>query len=84
MSPKEKAIELINKFRHKVNPYVGSGMLSNTHDDEAILWQAKSCVHIVCAECIKEHCHDSEHKDPKAQDRWIEFWQKVQKEVDSL
>ncbi len=84
MTAKEKATELIEKFKDKVNPYIGSGMLSNTHDDSAILWQSKKCVQIVCDECLKEHCHESEHKDPKAQDRWIEFWQDVKREVDAL
>ena len=84
MTAKEKATELIEKFKDKVNPYIGSGMLSNTHDDSAILWQSKKCAHIVCDECLKEHCHESEHKDPKAQDRWIEFWQDVKREVDAL
>lgn len=38
--------ELIKKFSKHVNPYMGSGMLSNTIDDEAILMQSKECVKI--------------------------------------
>ena len=84
MTPEEKAKELIKKFKDKVYPYIGSGMLSNTHDDSAILWRSKKCAHIVCDECLKEHCHESEYKDSKAQDRWIEFWQGVKREIDAL
>jgi len=39
----EKAIELVEMFKDHVNPYIGSGMLSNTCDDRAIVWQAKQC-----------------------------------------
>jgi len=81
MTAKEKATELIEKFKDKVNPYVGSGMLSNTYDDSAILWKSKECANIVCDECLKEHCHESEYKDPNVQDRWIEFWQDVKREI---
>jgi hypothetical protein len=41
MTPKEKAKELIDKFNDHVNPYCGSGMLSNTFDDDAIKYQSK-------------------------------------------
>lgn len=43
MTEKEKAGELIWSFRDFVNPYIGSGMLSNSYDDRAILMQCKSC-----------------------------------------
>lgn len=42
---KQKAIELVKSFKDFVNPYVGSGMLSNTYDNDAILFQAKKCAH---------------------------------------
>lgn len=43
MSPKLKAESIVNKFKDHVNPYIGSGMLSNIIDDEAILYQSKKC-----------------------------------------
>ena len=42
MTPKEKATELNEKLKDKVNPCSGSGMLANTHEDSAILWNPKS------------------------------------------
>lgn len=43
--------------------------------------KAKKCAIIVCNEIIKEHTHESEYKQPNAQDRWIEFWLEVKEEV---
>ena len=81
MEAKEKATELIEKFKDKVNPYIGSGMLSNTHDDAAILWQSKKCAHIVCDEVIKiANLMDGGFSFEKE----IEFWQDVKREVDAI
>lgn len=55
MTPKEKAEELIEKFKDKVNPYIGSGMLSNTYDDSVILWQSKKCASIVVDEILNSY-----------------------------
>lgn len=37
MTPKEKAGNLINEFKPLVYPYLGSGMLTNDHNDEVVL-----------------------------------------------
>ena len=67
MTPKEKAIGLINKFRNS----------GNNLEIESL----KSYALIVVDECIKEHCHESENKNPIAQDRWIEYWQNIKQEI---
>lgn len=54
MTPKEKAKELVDKFKDKVNPYVGSGMLSNTYDDRTILVQSQRCALIATEEIIEQ------------------------------
>ena len=58
MNAKERAIELVNDFKDFVNPYVGSGMLSNWIDDDAILAQSKRCAKKVVSQiqrdCIKD------------------------------
>ena len=51
MSAKTNARQLVTRFKDHVNPYMGSGMLSNTPDDSAILWQSKKCA-LICAEEI--------------------------------
>lgn len=51
MKEKDKAIELVKKFKDHVNPYIGSGMLSNTFDNDAILWQSKKCA-LICIDNI--------------------------------
>lgn len=74
MTPKEKADELMDRFTHDLSCDVGS--LSN--------YQAKQCALIAVDGIIKEHCHESEHKDPLAQDRWIDYWQEVKQEIERL
>lgn len=81
MTSKEKATELIEKFKDKVTPYIGSGMLSNTHDDSAILWQSKKCAQVVVDEAIKlANLMDGGFSFEKE----IEFWQDVKREIDAL
>ena len=41
-----KAEELKEKFKPLVYPYLGSGMLTNTHDDGTIDMNASKCVEI--------------------------------------
>ena len=43
----EQADKLIESFKDYVNPYVGSGMLSNNYDDKAIEWQSIRCALVV-------------------------------------
>ena len=50
---KEQADSIVEKFKPHVNPYIGSGMLSNTHDDDAISWQATHCAIIYCEGIIE-------------------------------
>ena len=70
MTPKEKAEELINRYLE----ILAGGMYD-------VREEAKKCALVCVDECIKEHCHESEHKDPLAQDRWIDYWQEVKKEI---
>ena len=78
MTPKEKATKLVNKFVTK--------SVFDMDDNEFIQekLKAKNAALICADEIIKEHCHDSEHKDPIAQDKWIEFWQQVKVEINDL
>jgi hypothetical protein len=52
MTPKEKAEQLISNFSPYVYCYMGSGMLTNTCDDEAIKMNAKQCALIAVDEMI--------------------------------
>ena len=80
MAAKAKAIELVKKFEDKVGPY-GSGMLSDTHGDSAILWQSKKCAQIVVDEAIKlANLMDGGFSFEKE----IQFWQDVKHEIDAL
>lgn len=76
ITPKEKAKQLTQRFELIDR--------EQRYQDELNLFEAKQCALICVDECIKEHCHESEHKDPLAQDRWIDYWQKVKKEINKL
>ena len=82
MTPREKATELIEQFKDKVNPYIGSGMLSNTHNDSAILWQSKKCALIVCDEISKAVKKDSDFTITYEKSK--EYWNKVRDELNAL
>lgn len=75
MTPKEKALELIEQFKDKVNPYIGSGMLSNTHDDDTILWQSKRCALIAVDEILNEENNFIQT------DAQLLYWEQVKEEI---
>lgn len=77
MTPKEKAKELVDKLKDHVNPYIGSGMLSNTHDDSAILYQAKQCALIAVDEILKIF-------NLLEWDGNIKYWQQVRIEIENI
>lgn len=45
---------------------------------------AKKMALVTIEEIIKEHCHESEHKNAIAQDRWVLFWMQVKQEIEKL
>jgi len=55
MTAKEKAQELVEKFKEYVHGYIGSSMLTNHEYPEQILSQAKKVSIIVVDEIIKSN-----------------------------
>jgi hypothetical protein len=78
MTPKEKALELIEQFKDKVNPYIGSGMISNTHDDDTILWQSKRCALVAVDEVLNKENHFIQT------DAHLLYWEEVKQEIKNL
>jgi hypothetical protein len=82
-TPKEKAEQLISNFSPYVYCYMGSGMLTNTCDDEAIKMNAKQCALIVVDEILEEFyhlaCDDETYGNTK-----IKYWQEVTQEIEKL
>ena len=89
MTPKEKAIELVSRFKDYVNPYTGSGMLSNTHDDSAIIWQAKQCaliainIEIESFMLINLRCTFDDYMKPILEEKISEL-QQIEAEIENL
>ncbi len=73
MTPRQEALKLTSSFQDYVNPYVGSGMLSNWCDNDAILRQSKACAHIAL-KLAQRACPVSE----------IGYWENVESEIDKL
>ena len=84
ITPKEKAEQLVSSFSPFVYCYMGSGMLTNTSDDEVIKMNAKLCALKVVDEIILEQCKSSELKDAKYQDERLHYWQEVKQEIENL
>lgn len=83
MEAKNKAIELVEKFKKHVNGYVGSSMLSNTEYPETILSNAKQCALICVDEIIRELGEISTHKDVN-DNMPIGYWQQIKQEIINL
>ena len=79
-TPKEKAQELIEKFKDYVHGYIGSSMLTNHEYPEQILSQAKK-VSLIAIDEICEAINWHEFESPNEQ--W-DYWNEVKIEVDNL
>ena len=53
MQPKQKAQDLINKFKPHVYCYMGSGVLTNDYNETVALNEAKNCA-LMCAKVVLE------------------------------
>ncbi len=83
MTEQEKANELILLFEPHVNPYLGSGMLSNTYDDDAILFQSKKCAKKHVEHLIKElndYRFTNDTEDPTTED----YYHRVLVKLDAM
>lgn len=79
MEPKEKAKELIVKFKPNVYCYQGSGMLTNTYDENVATTFAKDCARI-CVEEMIPLCAAIDGMNPFREDdepTFIQYWQSV-------
>ena len=75
MTPREKAIELVNKFRDHVNPYFGSSMLSiPRYNKDTVVSQAQMCA----LECAREVVKALHNGSP------LTFWDNVLSEIKSI
>lgn len=81
MEAKEKAKELVEKYKYYVHGYVGSSMLINHEYPEQILSQAKKAAMIVVDECINalrmidDSCFEAQSYN---------FYENVKKEIELL
>lgn len=92
MTPKEKAEELVNKYKPFVYCYLGSGMLSNWEDETVILSNAKQCALIAVDEMLKETntvIPEEVYTDNGLEviivlNPRIKYWQEVKNEIEKL
>lgn len=55
MTAKEKAEELVNKFKPHVYPFLGSSFLTGDDSPEVIMMNAKKCAHFVADQVLLEN-----------------------------
>lgn len=75
MTPKEKAEELVGKFRSNIISFLSDNMKDQN---------AKQCALIAVDEVMLEQCKSSEKKDARYQDERIMFWIEVKQEIEKL
>lgn len=78
MTPKEKAKELVEKYKPFVYCYLGSGMLMNWEDKDVILSNSKICALIAVDEMIDYLISN------KITGTLMTFWQEVKQEINKL
>ena len=86
MEAKEKAKELVEKFKDYVHGYVGSSMLANYEYPERILSQAKECALITVNEILSHDFLEPQLKrhvgSVKPNPTQLEYWFEVKKEIE--
>lgn len=84
MLPKEKAQELVDKFKDYVHGYIGSSMLANVEYPEQILSQAKKVATIVVDEILKEITNYQKFDwiiERQGGEEYIVYWAEVKSEI---
>jgi len=86
MTAKEKAIELVEKYKPYVYCYFGSGMLVNQEDESTILKNSKQCALIAVNEIIKNNKDNIIHWMPCHSEECgcRDYWTNVKQEINNL
>ena len=77
MNEKEKAEDLIKKFKPHVYCYMGSGMLTNEYDEGVAIMESKKCALVAVEEIIQL----VKEMEPVVSDWRHEYWLNVKKEL---
>ena len=79
MTPKEKAKQLYNKF----NPHC---LVKNFYGDDVEVASTKQSALIAVDEIFEFMKMDDEYTDTasNANSKWVQYWQKVKKEIEKL
>jgi hypothetical protein len=87
-TPKEKAKELVEKFKPYMYCYMGSGMLSNDYENVVLDFAKKSS--LIAVDEIIETAPKLDKRIYKNDCSWIEalcntdYWQEVKSEIEKL
>lgn len=83
MTPKDKAIELVENSKNYVHGYVGSSMLTNYEYPDQILSQAKKVATIICDEVIATHSNIIA-LGGYSSERTKAYWNEIKEEIAKL
>lgn len=90
MFPRQKAKELIEKFKPHTYCFIGSGMLTNSYDERIALLEAQKCAQICVKEIVesipmKPELNTEEHDiNMHSEDFWsdVDYW--LHKEINEI
>ncbi|CAB4148912.1 hypothetical protein UFOVP533_33 [uncultured Caudovirales phage] len=86
MTPKEKAEELVDKYKPFVYPYVGSSFLTGDEYPEQILNYAKQCALIAVDEILNDYSYMQNVRNANSNQihsRRV-YWQEVKQEITNI
>lgn len=84
MTPKEKAIDLVDKYKKYVHGYVGSSMLSNHEYPEQIVARAKKAAIVAVDELINQMPSVYVTDDEEIDSGHRQYWEEVKQEIEKL
>lgn len=85
--PKTAAISLVEKYMPMMYCYLGSGMLSNSYDENVARSNAKACAIIVCDEIINTIYKDEFWADYDVSKEFLDernYWKSVKEQISKL
>lgn len=84
MTAKEKVEKLIEQYTPHMYCYMGSGMLTNTYDEDIVSRNAKECVGYYISDMIEQWSNYHIINPTELVEKQLKYWLNVKKELNNL
>jgi hypothetical protein len=81
MPPKERVQQIIEMFLPHMYCYLGSGMLTNTYDEDIALYNAKACTSYYIAGMVEQWDNYHTINPTELAEMQLKYWLEVKKEL---